>query len=81
MCVEENGKAHNTTNEPKVVQMLGIDTRMRIDLQCVIVMSRIFKQAVERIEHFMREQEEEFSWQTTIIQTILAIKFDHETFA
>jgi hypothetical protein len=42
----EDGKTHNTTNESKVVEMLRVDARMRIDLQSVIVVCRVFKQAM-----------------------------------
>jgi hypothetical protein len=34
---------------------------VRVDLQRVIVVSGIFKQAVKGVEHFVGEEEEEFS--------------------
>lgn len=57
----ENGQTHHPANEFEVIEMLGIDPRMRIDLQCIIVVRRIFKQAIERIKHLMGEKEEKFS--------------------
>jgi len=57
----ENGQSDNTSNEFEIVQMFRVDARMRVDLEGIVVMSRVLKQAIERIEHFVREQEEEFS--------------------
>ena len=63
-CVKESSveysQAHHPTNEFEVVEMFWVDARMRVDLKRVVVVGRIFKQAVKRIEHFMREQEEKF---------------------
>jgi len=39
----ENGQSDDTTDESEVVQMLRIDTRVRVDLQCVIVVSRVLE--------------------------------------
>jgi len=41
--------------------MFRVDSRVRVYLEGVIVMGRILKQAVERVEHLVREQEEELS--------------------
>ena len=56
----ENGQSHYSANKLEVIKMLWIDPRMRIDLQCVIVVRRIFKQTIERIEHLVGEKEEKF---------------------
>jgi len=40
--------------------MLRIDSRGGFDLESVIVVRGIFKEAVEGIEHFVRQQKEEF---------------------
>lgn len=56
----ENGQTHYPANKLKVIKMLWIDSRMRVDLQCVIVVRRIFKQTVKRIKHLMGEKEEKF---------------------
>lgn len=42
----ENSQANNTTNESKVVKMLGVDSRVGVDLKRVIVMSRVLEQAI-----------------------------------
>jgi hypothetical protein len=57
----ENGKTDHTTNELEVVEMLGVDARVWIDLKGVVVVGGVFKEAVEGVEHFMGEEEEEFS--------------------
>jgi hypothetical protein len=35
----ENGQSNHAADESEVVQMFRIDTRVRIDLQCIIVVS------------------------------------------
>jgi hypothetical protein len=62
----ENSQADNPSNEFEIVEMFRIDTRMRVDLKGIVVMGRVLKQAVERVEHFMREQEEELSKDTQL---------------
>ena len=57
----EDGKTNDATNEFEVVEMFGVDARMGIDLKCVIIVSRVFKQAIEGVEHFVGEEEEEFA--------------------
>ena len=56
----EDGKTNNSANEFEVVEMFWVDAGVRVDLQGVIVVSRVFKQTVERIKHLVREQEKEF---------------------
>lgn len=74
----ENGQTYNTPDELEVVQMFRVDTRVRVDLESVVVVRRVLKQTVEGVEHLMRQQEEEFSGQTTVIQTVFAIELDHQ---
>lgn len=57
----EDTETKTTTNKFEVVQMFGVDAGSRIDLQRVVVVCGIFEETVERIEHFMGEQEEELS--------------------
>ena len=57
----EDCKTDTTPNELEIVQMLWVNTRRRVDLQRVIVMRRVFEEAVEWVEHLVREKEEEFS--------------------
>lgn len=53
----EDGKSNNTTDKFKVVQMFGVDARVRVYLEGIIVVSRVFKKAIKGIEHFVREKE------------------------
>lgn len=48
-----DGKPDDSTYEFEVAEMFRIDARVRIDLECIIVMGRVFEEAVERIEHFV----------------------------
>ena len=57
----KNGEADHASNELEVIEMLRIDTRVRIDLKGVVVVGRVFKETVEGVKHFMGEEEEEFS--------------------
>ena len=57
----EDGQADYSSDEFEVVQMLRVDARVRIDLQGIVVVSRVLKKAVERIKHFMRQQEKKLS--------------------
>ena len=64
----EDTQTQAPTDELEIVQMLGIDTRRRVDLKGVVVVSGILKEAVEGVEHLMRKQEEEFS--VTIVMNL-----------
>jgi len=81
-CIEEtaveDGQANDTSNELEVVEMFGIDPRVRVDLKGVVVVSRILEQTVEGIEHLMGKQEEELAGETSVVQTVFTVKFDHE---
>lgn len=57
----ENGQANHSADELEVIEMFGIDTRVGINLQGIIIVGGVFEQTVEGIEHFVREQEEEFT--------------------
>ena len=69
----ENGQTNNTTNELEIVQMFGVNTGMRVDLESVVVVRRVFEQAVEGVEHLVGKEEEEFSRKTSVIQTIFTV--------
>ena len=56
----EDTETQATPDELEVVQVLRVDTRRRVDLQRVVVVRRVLEQTVERVEHLVREQEEEF---------------------
>lgn len=55
----EDAEPKTPTNELEVVEMLWVNTRRWVNLQGIVVVRRVFEQAVEWVEHFMREQEEE----------------------
>jgi len=57
----KDGETDNTTDEFEVAKMFRVDTGVRVDLKSVVVVSRVFEETVERVEHFVRQQEEEFS--------------------
>lgn len=57
----EDGKSDNSANKLEVVEMFWVDTGMRVYLQGIIIMRRVLEQAVKRVEHFVREKEEEFA--------------------
>jgi hypothetical protein len=41
--------------------MLGVDARVGINLQSVVVVGGVFEETVEGIEHFVGKEEEEFT--------------------
>jgi hypothetical protein len=59
--------------------MLRIDARVRVDLQGIIVVRRVFEKTVEGIEHLVRKEEEEFTGQTTVVKTVFSVELDHQT--
>lgn len=59
----EDTEPKTSTDELEVVQVLGVDARRRVDLKGIVVMRRVLEQAVEGVEHLVREQEEEFTAQ------------------
>lgn len=59
----ENRQADDTADEFEIVQMLGVDAGVRVDLKGIIIVGGVFEKAIERVEHFVRKKEEEFSVQ------------------
>jgi hypothetical protein len=57
----ENAEAEAAPDELEVVQVLWVDARSRVDLKRVVVVCRVLKQTVERVEHLVRKQEEELA--------------------
>lgn len=49
----EDTETQASSDKFEVIQMLGVDTGCRIDLKGIIIMSGIFEETVEWIEHFM----------------------------
>lgn len=64
-CIQEtpveNGQTDHTTDELEVSKMLRVNSRVRVDLKGVVVVRGVLEQAVERVEHLVRKQEEEFT--------------------
>lgn len=55
----ENGEADDPPNEFKVVQMARVNTGVRVDLERVVVVCRVFEKTIEGVKHFVREKEKE----------------------
>ena len=49
----EYSQTNDTPNELEVVQVLIVDSGMRVYLERVVIVSGVFKQAVEGVEHFV----------------------------
>ena len=56
----EDAETQAPADELEVVQVLRVHAGRGVDLQRVVVVRGILKQAVEGVEHLVREQEEEF---------------------
>lgn len=50
----EYSQANDAADELEVIQMLVVNSGVRVYLQSIIIVSRVFEQTVERIEHFVR---------------------------
>lgn len=57
----EDCQTDDTSDEFEVIKMFRVDAGVRVDLKGIVVVSGIFKKTIERIEHFMRQKEEELS--------------------
>lgn len=57
----EDRQTDDSANELKVVKMLGVNTGVGINLEGIIIVGGVFEEAVEGIEHFVGEEEEEFT--------------------
>lgn len=64
-CIEESSMEDSQTdhaaNKFEVVEMLRINSRVRVDLKGVVVVSGVFEEAVEWVEHFVGQEEEKLS--------------------
>jgi len=57
----ENTETDTSSDEFKVVEMFWVNTRIGVDLKSVVVVGRVLEKTIERVEHFVREQKEEFT--------------------
>jgi len=64
-CIQEapveDSQTDNATNELEVSKMFRVDAGVWVNLEGVVVVCRVLEQTVERVEHFVRKQEEELS--------------------
>ena len=51
----EDCETNYPSNKLEVIEMFGVNARVRIDLKGVIVVSRVLEQTIERIKHLMRQ--------------------------
>jgi hypothetical protein len=62
----EDSQTDHSADELEVVEMFGVHARVGINLQGIIIVGGVFEKAVERIEHFVGEEEEEFTVKISI---------------
>lgn len=74
----EDGHSNDPSNEAEVAQVVRVDTRLRIDLKGVVVVSRVLKETVVGVEHLMGQQEEPLPGHTTIVKTLLSLELDEQ---
>jgi hypothetical protein len=63
----EDGETDHAANEFKVAEMFGVDARVRVNLQGVVVVGGVFEETVEGVEHFVGEEEEELSAMGSVV--------------
>ena len=66
----EDTKAHTSSDEFEVIQMLRVDTGVRVDLEGIVVVRGILEKTVEGVEHLVRKKEKEFSARNVISNTL-----------
>ena len=57
----EDGQSDHAANKLEIVQMFRVDAGMRVNLQGVVVVCRVLEETIERVKHFVGEEEEEFT--------------------
>lgn len=62
---------NKSSNELEIFEVIWVDGRGRVDLQTVVVFTRIFKQTVHGVQNFMRQQEKPFPVTDTYTQLLL----------
>ena len=67
----ENRQTNNTADKLEIVEMLGVNSRVGINLQGVIIVGGVFEETVEGIEHFVGEEEEKFTVSVSIEKTLV----------
>ncbi len=62
--------SYDPANKSEVSEMLRIDPGGGVDLEAVVGVPSVLKQAVHGVEHLVGEGEEPFPGRTTIVQTL-----------
>lgn len=70
----EDSQTNHSADELEVIEMLGVHARVGINLQGIIIVGRVFEETVERVEHFVREEEEEFTERVSKLSLLPAKK-------
>ena len=65
-----NYEAYDPPSKPEPVKVILYEHGCGADLDCVRVVGRVLKEAIVWIEDLTRQEEEEFSRWTTIVQTV-----------
>jgi hypothetical protein len=56
----EDAQTQTSPDELEVIEMLRVHPRCGVDLKCIFMVRGALEEAVERIEHLVREEKEEF---------------------
>lgn len=73
-CAAYHG--NHAADETKVLQVLRVDARVWVNLELVIVGSRILEEAVHGVEHLVRDEEKPLARNATIVQAFFAGEAD-----
>lgn len=52
--------SNKSSNELEIFEVVWVNEGRRVDLQAVVVFTRIFKKTVHGVQNFMRQQEKPF---------------------
>lgn len=63
--------SNKSSNELEIFEVVWVDGRSRVDLQTVVVFTRIFKETVHGVQNFMRQEEKPFPVTDTYTQLFL----------
>ena len=50
----EDGQSYNPTDELEIIQMFGVDARVGVDLEGIVVVGGVFEKTIKGVKHFMR---------------------------
>ena len=74
----EHRESEHASYEFEIIEMFRVDAGRRVDLQRIVIVCRIFEQAIAGVEHLVREEEEPLARDATIIERVFAFKFHHQ---